>query len=190
MVYVCHVVCPSWKYTVVWGAFWIGKYLDVQYLKYSACVYLPMQAVWCWVKPGGHLQVNPPMVLTHKNWQLCCLVEHSSRSEKEKSYNIKSVMNFRESCPDVHIALLRCRGWSCVRSLHVLLYGGGRSFLWVKFQSFYSHWPTNELQMNQTPETRRGTAEGETKAMVNKDKKGSEKLTTMRTLVWTRKQAW
>lgn len=42
---------------------------------------LPMQAVWCWVKPGGHLQVNPPRVLTQRNWQLCCLVWHSSRSE-------------------------------------------------------------------------------------------------------------
>lgn len=40
----------------------------------------------------------------------------------------------------------------------------------VKFQSSYSHWPRNELQMNQTPETQRGTVEGETKAMVNKDK--------------------
>lgn len=42
----------------------------------------PMQAVWCWVKPGGHLQVKPPMVLTQRNWQLCCLVEHSSRSRE------------------------------------------------------------------------------------------------------------
>lgn len=29
--------------------------------------YLPMQAVWCWVNPGGHLHVKPPMVLTHRN---------------------------------------------------------------------------------------------------------------------------
>lgn len=33
--------------------------------------------------------MNPPMVLTHKNWQLCCLVEHSSRSEKEKLHIMK-----------------------------------------------------------------------------------------------------
>lgn len=43
-------------------------------------VSLPTHAVWCWVNPGGHLQVKPPMVFTHKNWQLCCLVEHSSKS--------------------------------------------------------------------------------------------------------------
>lgn len=42
--------------------------------------HLPMQAVWCWVNPGGHLHVKLPMVLTHRNWQLCCLVAHSSRS--------------------------------------------------------------------------------------------------------------
>lgn len=52
-------------------------------------VSLPMQAVWCWVKPGGHLQVNPPMVFTHKNWQLCCLVEHSSRSGKAQGVTQK-----------------------------------------------------------------------------------------------------
>lgn len=39
-----------------------------------------MQDEWCWVKPGGHLQLKPPMTLTQRNWQLCCLVEHSSRS--------------------------------------------------------------------------------------------------------------
>lgn len=33
--------------------------------------------------------------------------------------------------------------------------------------------------MNQTPETRRGTVEGETKAMVNKDERGPKKLNTM-----------
>lgn len=48
----------------------------------------------------------------------------------------------------------------------------GTALFWVKFQSFYSHWPTNELQMYQTPETRRGTVEGETTAMVNKDERG------------------
>lgn len=42
--------------------------------------HLPIHAVWCWVKPAGHLQVKPPMVFTHRNWQLCCLVEHSSKS--------------------------------------------------------------------------------------------------------------
>lgn len=41
---------------------------------------LPIHAVWCWVNPEGHLQVKPPMVFTQRNWQLCCLVEHSSRS--------------------------------------------------------------------------------------------------------------
>lgn len=46
-------------------------------------LYSPIQAVWCCVKPGGHLQVKPPMVLTQRNWQLCCLVEHSSRSKRE-----------------------------------------------------------------------------------------------------------
>lgn len=45
--------------------------------------HLPMQAVWCWVKPGGHLQAKLPMVLTHRNWQLCCLVAHSSRSTRK-----------------------------------------------------------------------------------------------------------
>lgn len=54
---------------------------------------LPMQAVWCWVKPGGHLQVNPPRVLTQRNWQLCCLVWHSSRSETtEKSRRISGAV--------------------------------------------------------------------------------------------------
>lgn len=41
----------------------------------------PMQAVWCWENPGGHLQLKPPMVLLHRNWQLCLFVRHSSRSE-------------------------------------------------------------------------------------------------------------
>ncbi len=27
----------------------------------------PMHAVWCCVKPEGHLQVKPPIVLTHRN---------------------------------------------------------------------------------------------------------------------------
>lgn len=45
--------------------------------------HLPMQAVWCWVNPGGHLHAKLPMVLTHKNWQLCCLVAHSSRSVRK-----------------------------------------------------------------------------------------------------------
>lgn len=45
--------------------------------------HLPMQAVWCWVKPGGHLQAKLPMVFTHRNWQLCCLVAHSSRSTRK-----------------------------------------------------------------------------------------------------------
>ena len=45
--------------------------------------HLPMQAVWCWVKPGGHLHAKLPMVLTHRNWQLCCLVAHSSRSTRK-----------------------------------------------------------------------------------------------------------
>lgn len=43
--------------------------------------YIPIQAVWCCVNPVGHLQVKPPIVLTQLNWQLCCLVEHSSTSE-------------------------------------------------------------------------------------------------------------
>lgn len=56
---------------------------------------LPMQAVWCWVKPGGHLQVNPPRVLTQRNWQLCCLVWHSSRSEMtEKSRRISRAIQW------------------------------------------------------------------------------------------------
>lgn len=32
------------------------------------------------MKPGGQRQVKAPMVLTQKNWQLCCLEVHSSRS--------------------------------------------------------------------------------------------------------------
>lgn len=44
---------------------------------------LPMHAVWCWVNPEGHLQVKPPIVFTQRNWQLCCLVEHSSKSGRQ-----------------------------------------------------------------------------------------------------------
>lgn len=37
--------------------------------------------------------------------------------------------------------------------------------------------------MNQIPETQRGTAEGEAKAMVNKDERGTENLNTVSALV-------
>lgn len=50
----------------------------------SVNIGLPMQAVWCCVNPVGHLHVKPPIVLTQWNWQLCCLVEHSSTSEGRK----------------------------------------------------------------------------------------------------------
>lgn len=50
-----------------------------------------MQAVWCWVNPGGHLQVKPPIVLTQRNWQLCCFVAHSSRSKKTKKTSLAYV---------------------------------------------------------------------------------------------------
>lgn len=51
---------------------------------------LPIHAVWCWVNPEGHLQVKPPMVFTQRNWQLCCLVEHSSKSVCQ---NVTSFIN-------------------------------------------------------------------------------------------------
>ena len=36
------------------------------------------------MKPGGQRQVKAPMVLTQKNWQLCCLEEHSSTSAAQR----------------------------------------------------------------------------------------------------------
>lgn len=63
--------------------------------------HLPMQAVWCWVKPGGHLHAKLPMVLTHRNWQLCCLVAHSSRSTRKckTGIGVKHTAQAPRSCP-------------------------------------------------------------------------------------------
>lgn len=37
------------------------------------------------MKPGGHLQLNPPIMFTQRNWQLCCLVAHSSKSKATRT---------------------------------------------------------------------------------------------------------
>lgn len=120
-------------------------------------LYLPTQAVWCWVKPGGHLQVKPPMVLTHKNWQLCCLVEHSSRSEKEED-----IVQFKSWNPQIDKTTLKTviavkMPWLKLCEITACTTVRGR----VKFQPFFSHWPTNELRLDQTQETQKEECVGD-----------------------------
>lgn len=89
-------ISAKYKYWDIILSFQVQSlYIYQKFVKFPICSFLlPIQAVWCCVKPGGHLQVKPPSVLTQRNWQLCCLVWHSSRSEmKEKSRKIRAMLS-------------------------------------------------------------------------------------------------
>lgn len=96
--------------------------------------------------------------------------------KKEKLYNIKYHLIRNANTALWHVGY---RSFTVTRTVYdycVYFYMGADLFS-VKFQSFYSHWPTNELQMNEMPETQRGTVEGGTKVMLDKDKRPTKNWT-------------
>lgn len=71
------------------------------------------------MKPGGHLQLNPPIMFTHRNWQLCCLVEHSSKSK------VKSIRTH------VSIYFMEIADLWCLSQRHLHTHGDSGHIQWA-----------------------------------------------------------